>query len=180
MAVPAKLQELRERAAEFSAAREAIAKAAQLPIVQASAIERARFAALGLRAGKLQSAIESIGKTVDGARRWFADTFSLDMVAEIPIAGTAVSVTIQSAIAGMNYFIRDAKAELARIDELKKIFDVQSDEQKKTLLGDLRQLSVPAPAMAVTGSGKNWIVLAAVVAGLYWLNSKGGDDGEAA
>jgi hypothetical protein len=171
-----KLQELRERGAEFTAAREAVATAAQLPIVRASAPERARFGALNIRAQKLQSAIEAIGKTVDGARRWFSDTFSLDMASEIPLAGTAIDVTIQSAIAGMNYFIRDAKAELSRIGELQKIFESQSDEQKKNMLGDLRQLSLPAlPAP----SGKTWLIVGAVLGLLFFLNSKGGDDGKA-
>lgn len=177
MADTGKTQELRDKGAEFTQIRAAVAQVSALPVVAASATARASVAALNTRAEKLQGLIEQIGKMIDGARRWFADTFSLDVSEQVPFANTAIDGAIQSAIAGMNYFIRDAKNVLARIEATQKIYDAASDEQKKNMLGDLSKQSVPAiPAP----SGKALLIVAGIIGALYWLNSrKGSDHGEA-
>jgi hypothetical protein len=168
---------LREKGAEFTAARNRVMQAIKLPVVQASAFSRARMDTLALRAARLQTAIEQIGKMIDGARRWFQDTFSLDVATEIPIANTAIDTTMQTAIAGMNYFIRDANVELERVAGMQKLFDAANDDQKKTMLGELHAQSLPTPAAP---SKANALILALIVGGLWWLNRKGDDDEETA
>jgi len=161
-----KQTELREKGAEFTAVREALSRAAQLPVVRASVIQRARVDALAARAAKLQAAIEQIGKMIDGARRWFKDTFSVDVAAEVPVANTALAATMQSAIAGMNYFIRDAQKELAQIDAAQKVFEGASDDQKKNMLADLGAQSLPVLAAPST---KTALIVAAIIGVLLWL-----------
>lgn len=171
---PDKQVELRERGAEFSALRAQLAQAAQLPIVAASAMARSRVDALNTRAGKLQTGITQVGKMIDGARRWFADTFSLDLAEEVPIANTGIDAAIQSSIAGMNYFIRDAKAELARIAELQKIYDAATEDQKRNILTDLKSEAGPVAAPAL--SQKTILIMLAAAAALWWVSSRKGED----
>lgn len=159
---------LREKGAEFTAIRDRVMLDAQLPVVQASAPTKARMGTLALRASRLQTAIEQIGKMIDGARRWFNDTFSLDVAAEIPLADTAIDAAMQSAIAGLNYFIRDAKAELARVAGMQKIFDEADDKQKTVMLGELQAQSLPVPAAPST---KIALVVTAAIAVLWFFNS---------
>jgi hypothetical protein len=158
--------ELREKGAEFIAVREALARVAQLPVVRASAVERARVDALSGRAAKLQSLIEQVGRMIDGARHWFKDTFSTDVSENVPLANTAINGAMQSAIASMNYFIRDAKKELAQIEQAQKVFEGASDEQKKLMLGDLSAQTLPA---AAAPSKKTALIVLAVVGVLIWL-----------
>lgn len=156
--------------------RVAVANVRALPVVAANPVAKANIDALESRAEKLQALITQVGKMIDGARRWFADTFSLDMSEQVPLADAAIDGAIQSAIAGMNYFIRDAKNALARIEATQKIYASASAEQKKNMLGDLSKQSVSVPAPA---SGKALLLIAAAIGMLYFLNSKGGDHDEA-
>lgn len=171
----AKQQELRERGAEFTAAREALARAQKYPVVMASPIELKRLAALNARATKLQTVIESVGKMIDGARQWFGDTFSVDIADEVPIANTAIDAAIQSAIAGMNYFIRDARKELDIILKAQQQLDAAPEEQKKKMLGELSQQK-PAPGVAV--SKRTGAIILGVI-GLLLFLSKGAGHGAA-
>lgn len=173
---------LREKGAEFTAVRDRVMQAAQLPVVQASSPTKTRMSALSLRASRLQTTIEQIGKMIDGARRWFSDTFSLDVAAEIPFADTAIDVAMQSAIAGMNYFIRDANAVMAEISKTQQMFDAATNEQKKLMLADLRKQRAPVLAAPFT---KIALIITLAIAALWWLNSfrasgidEGGDDGD--
>jgi hypothetical protein len=175
VATEAKQQELREKGAEFTAARDALARAEKYPVVIASPIEQKRLAMLNARASKLQQLIESVGKMIDGARKWFGDTFSLDLATDIPIANSAIDAAIQSAIAGMNYFIRDAKGELDAILKAQEMLDAAPDEQKKKMLGEL-QAQQPANA-SPTFSKKTGAIILAALGLLIWFSK--GDDHEA-
>ncbi len=173
-----KQAELREKGAEFTAARSAVAQAANFPVVIANPPTKALVDVLNERAARLQALIEQTGKMIDGARKWFADTFSADVRDEVPVANTAIDAVIQSAIAGMNYFIRDAKAALAKIEATQKIYDAATPEQRKNMLADLSKQTFPVmPAF----SGKALLIVAAVIGALWLFNSRKGDDhGEAA
>jgi hypothetical protein len=175
VATEAKQQELRDKGAEFTAARDALARAQKYPVVIASPIEQQRLAALNARATKLQGLIESVGKMIDGARKWFGDTFSLDLATDVPVANTAIDATIQSAIAGMNYFIRDARGELDAILKAQQILDAAPDEQKTKMLGELQAQPNAAPP---TFSKKTGVIVLAALGLLIWL-SKGDDHDEA-
>jgi Sec-independent protein translocase protein TatA len=175
VATEAKQQELRDKGAEFTAARDALARAQKYPVVMASPLEQKRLAMLNARASKLQQLIESVGKMIDGARKWFGDTFSLDLASDVPVANTAIDATIQSAIAGMNYFIRDARQELDSILKAQEMVDAAPDEQKKKMLGEL-QAQQPAAASPTFSKRTGAIVLAALGL-LIWFSK--GDDHEA-
>jgi hypothetical protein len=176
VATESKQQELRERAAEFTAARDALARAAVYPVVMASPVEQKRLAALNSRAVKIQALIENVGKMIDGARHWFADTFSMDIADEVPVANTVIDTAMQSAIAAMNYFIRDTKKELDIILKAQQTLDAAPEDQQKKMLAELSTQQPPGAAVPIskrTGA----MILAAI--GLLLFLAKGAEHGEA-
>ena len=178
--MPEKAQtELQQKAAEFIAARGALQSAAGLAVVAASPVNMARVAALNKRAVMVQQTIESVGRMVDGARRWFADTFGIQLESSVPIAETAVDASVQTAIAGMNYFIRDVRAELTRINALDQQYQAMPPEQRDRALGELRSQK-PALPSAPFPIAKKWLVAGAVLAlGALWFFRKGDYESEA-
>ena len=167
--------ELRDKAAQFIAARGALQSAGALAVVNASPVNRARLDALNKRAVLLQKVIESAGRMVDGARRWFADTFGIKLETSAPVAETAISGTVQAAIAGMNYFIRDVNEELMRINALDVKYRAMTPEQRDSVLSELHA-ETPAPAAPFPIPGEmKWVLVAVAGAGLFWyLNSESG------
>lgn len=159
---------LRDKAAEFIAARGALQSAGALAVVNASQVNKARLAALNKRAALLQKTIENVGKMIDGARRWFSDTFGIQLETSAPIAETAIDASIQSAIAGMNYFIRDVQSELKRVAELDEQYRAAPAEQKDRMLSALHD-ETPQPA-APFAIPKKWLLFGGVaIIAVIWL-----------
>lgn len=157
---------LRDTAAEFSQMRGALQNASALPVVTASPASRARVDALNKRAAAIQGTIESVGRMIDGARRWFSDTFGTDVQQTVPLANPAINGSIQTSIATMKYFLRDAKAELDRIIARQKQFESLPDEKKKSALSEFSAESV---AVAAPNIPKKWLVIGALAVGaLIW------------
>lgn len=153
---------LRETADEFIRLRGALQQAQTLPVVSASPTTKARLAALNKRATAIQSTIENVGKMIDGARRWFADTFGARMESQVPLANPAIDGTVQTSIAAMNYFMRDAKTELDRIVALHKAFEALPADKKPQALAELGIQTAPAPPSGVLKNKWLWIGGAAV------------------
>ena len=165
--------ELQEKAAEFIAARGALQSASALAVVNASPVNRARLDALNKRAALLQKSIETAGRMVDGARRWFSDTFGIQLETSVPMAETAVDASVQTAIAGMNYFIRDVRSELTRINSLDEQYNAMTPEQRDKALGELREQQ-PALPVAPFPINKKWVVAGAILAiGAMWYFKEG-------
>lgn len=139
-------QRLQDTAKNFIAVRGALQQAGTLAVVNASPATRYRLDVLNRRATTIQKTIESVGKMVDGARRWFADTFGADVGDAVPLANPAIAAAIQTSVAGMNYFLRDAKAELDRIIARQKQYEALPADKKDSALSELRAEETPQPA----------------------------------
>lgn len=168
------LQEnLRVTAAEFTRVRGALQQAGGLPVVTASPAAKLRVAVLNKRAGMIQTTIESVGKMIDGARRWYADTFGTEVESQVPAANPTIGASMQTSIAAMNYFIRDAKAELDSIVERQKVFESLPEDKRGTALAELKS-EVAKPGAAPFSIPRKWLVIGALAVGALFL-LKGGD-----
>jgi hypothetical protein len=162
---------LRDTAAEFIRVRGALQSAENLAVVAASPLTRARLAAFNKRAAAIQQTIEGAGRMVDGARRWFADTFGTQVEETVPLANPAINASIQTSIAAMNYFLKDAKAELDSIIARQRDYEALPEDQRpKALAG----LAAETPA-ASTAIPPKWLWLGAGALAI-WVFLKGGDD----
>lgn len=165
-------EELRDKAAQFTEAVSQLRAAAALPVVNHSSQDRRAVDLLLKRAGALQKTIESAGRMIDGGRRWFRDTFGTDLE-HVPVAGTAIDTAIQTSIAGMNYFLRDAENELKRTQTLKEKFDALPEDGRKALLASLADQPGdegvnPAP------SKKTAVLILGGIAGAIWFAWRNG------
>jgi hypothetical protein len=168
---------LRETAAEFTRIRGALQQAGALPVVVASKASRVRVAALNARAAAIQKTIEGAGRMVDGARKWFADTFGASVEDTVPLANPTIAASIQTSIAAMNYFLRDAKAELNAIIARQKQYEAAPEDKRAALLSGLGADTAPDVAAQELQIRRNWIYLGiAAVAVAVFLKGKGDDD----
>lgn len=167
---------LRDTAAEFSRMRGALQQAGELAVVNASPLARYRLDVLDKRATTIQGAIESVGKMVDGARHWFSDTFGTDVETEVPIANPVIESTIQTSIAGMNYFLKDAREELNRVLSRQKQYDALPPEKKDSVLSELRAEDSPVPVVKAGGFAVPkkwlWIGAGALAVAVWYFNDE--------
>jgi hypothetical protein len=163
---------LRDTAAEFARVRGALQSAAVLPVVIASPVRRARVDALIKRAATIQQTIEGAGRMIDGARRWFSDTFGVQVEDSVPAANPAIAASIKTSVAAMNYFLRDAKAELDAIIDRQRQYESIPEEKRAGALAELRAAEAPAPGATIA---PKWLWLGIGATALFVL-LKGGDD----
>ena len=168
-------QRLRDTAAEFIRVRGALQQAATLAVVNASPVAKARLAALNKRAGVIQDAITNAGKMVDGARRWFSDTFGTEVEDAVPLANPAIAASIQTSIAGMNYFLKDARSELDAIIARQKKYEALPADQKDAVLNGLHAEAATDTVTPAVPAKWLWIG-AGVLAVWVFLKGKGDDD----
>lgn len=173
---------LTAKAAEFIDARDALAATRDLAAVNSSKPIQQRLSLMDRRALKLQSGIERIGKTIDGGRRWFVDTFGADVEDSVPLASPAIKGAAQSAIAAMNYFIRDAKSLHDGIVQREQNYQALSDDQKNRFLGAAETGTADdpmvLPEIEVTASALpsfKWVWLAGAVLLFYVAHRHGKD-----
>jgi len=162
---------LRETGAEFTRVRGLLQSAEGFAVVNASPATRSRLGAMHKRAALLQKAIEKTGGMIDGARKWFADTFGKTVESAVPLANPAIDAAVQTSIVGMNYFLKDAKAELDRIIGLQKQYEALPADKKDSALAELRAESTPVATPAIPAKWV-WIGLALAGAFVWW---KGGE-----
>lgn len=171
---------LRDTAADFVALRGALQQAGALAVVNASPATRYRLDVLNTRAASIQKAIESVGKMIDGARRWFSDTFGTDVEESVPLANPAIAASIQTSIAGMNYFMRDAKAELDRIIAKQKQYEALPADKKDSALSELRAEGTPQPeenkVIATLRTVPKWVWIGGALAVGMYLVQRGDND----
>lgn len=163
---------LRDTAAEFTRVRGALQSAVALPVVAASPARRARVDALIKRAALIQNTIEGAGRMIDGARKWFSDTFGVQVEESVPLANPAIGASIQTSVAAMNYFLRDAKAELDAIIERQRQYESIPEEKRAGALAELRATETPAP---VSGIVPKWVWLGVGAVALFVM-MKGEND----
>jgi hypothetical protein len=163
---------LRDTAADFIRMRGALQSAGALPVVIASPVTRTRLDALMKRAAAIQKTIEGAGRMIDGARKWFADTFGAKVEDSVPLANPTIRAGVQTSIAAMNYFLRDAKAELDAIIERQRQYESFPEEQRPKVLAGLAAESAPVATPAIPAK---WLLIGAGMFAL-WIFFKGGDN----
>lgn len=164
---------LDETAAEFVALRGELQRAGALAVVNASPLSKKRIDAFANRATKIQAAIESTGRMIDGARRWFSDTFGMPVEESVPLANPAIEASVQASIAAMKYFIRDARAELETIGKRQSQYEAFPEDKRDKVLSALHAEDLPAVISPPLAPKYVLLGLAAVAAYVWW---KGNDD----
>ncbi|MGH8744387.1 MAG: hypothetical protein ACREUY_08940 [Burkholderiales bacterium] len=157
-------EKLRKTAAEFIKIRGALQNAGTLAVVAASPRQRSRIDALNTRAAMIQKSIEGAGKMIDGARHWFSDTFGTDVEDSVPLANPAIEASVQTSIAAMNYFLRDARAELNAVIDRQKKFEAIPEEKRASALSGLAAESATEQVTPAFTPSKNILMI-----GLYAL-----------
>lgn len=159
--------ELRETAQDFVRVNDALKSALALPVVRASPKNSAAVAAMLRRGSTIQTTIEGAGRMIDGARKWFADTFGAKVEDSVPLANPAIGASIQTSTAAMKYFLRDAKAMLDSIIARERQYESMPEEQRKTALASLAA-DPPADAAAPV-IPKKFLVIGALAIGAFVL-----------
>ena len=156
---------LRQTAAEFVRLRGVLQQAGALRVVISSPITKKRVDVLNKRAGMIQDAIEHSGRMIDGARRWFSDTFGSPIEQTVPLANPAIGASVQTSIAAMKFFMRDAKAELNRIIASQRALEAAPKEKQSQILAELGAQSVPDKKP----DDENWLLMGAIALGAFLL-----------